>query len=66
MPERPMPDRPRLRLTPGFAGIEYRQATATQLHRAHLERKRTKQGERLSAKLDRLLGTVDDEDDDDH
>jgi hypothetical protein len=61
-----MSDRPRLRLTPGFAGIEYRQPTAVQLSRAHRETKRTKQDERLSEKLDRLLGSVDDEEEDDH
>jgi hypothetical protein len=46
---------------PGFAGIESRRASAAAQDRAHRATRRTLRDRRLAAKLDDLLGTVDDE-----
>lgn len=44
----------------GFAGINLRRASDEQLERAHRQTKRHHADRRLAAKLDDLLGAVDD------
>jgi hypothetical protein len=48
--------------SPDFAGLTFRRATDQMLDRAHQATRRTFRDRKLAAKLDQLLGSVDDED----
>jgi len=56
-----MSERPPLRKTPGFAGLEFRAPTPEQKSSAVREHARFKADRRLVRKLDELLGPVDEE-----
>lgn len=57
-----MTARPDARPSPQFAGLESRRATSDQVARAHRHAQRTYSDRRLAAKLDDLLGPIEEED----
>lgn len=59
-----MTERRPLRLTRGFAGVEYRRASEEAMDAARQRSARTNRENRLSSKLDALLGSVDDDEED--
>lgn len=57
-----MTERPRRAPCPGFEGILHRTARPDQLERAHKHSRRFHERRRAEAKLDEVLGPVEEED----